>query len=568
MEKGKRTLPTALTNQDAKLRAQLQLQAAAALELQSREREELWRNDAWTWFRDRVTLLDPLAEGEKIGPYPQFDYLQTFVGELQHHKQLVAWKSRRMIASWTGIAWAVYLCTLFPHTRCYFISRKEGENDGEGSRELVWRAKFIAQNLRNGPKVNFEDGKLHIVFPDTESTITGVTSEPDQMRQVSANFVLCDEFGFWPDPKASYAALKPTLESRGRVLMLSSSAEGFFKESVLDHDEGEGDDGRRPITVIPARGIVINDQWDDSDRPRDVVKVENHLGMAGFAAWTNPKNGMRITAWHYTADPRKRSTEWRENEQRGVPRSIWLTEYEMQLGVKPGKAVFHHEWVPELMLKPKILVERGRPIIASLDFGFTKPAFVAMQLRYGVQLCILRAIQGEYVQFERFMEQILESLTRWFPQRDVSFEAQDFVWACDRMGDVEKSTGESELTILKKTYGIRPKFKYSLIPPTLDTIRGYMSRVVNGEPCFLVEKNPTTALIVEALNGRYVYPEKAKGDAANVPVKDNVVDHQMDCIRYGVLNYGGRAGQGPASRAALLKASVQDILPNRNYVLS
>ncbi len=546
----------------------LALAAAAALELERREREERWKTDPFSWFVDCATLIDPLASGEKVAPFPNFPYLKEMIGEIDSNNAVILWKSRRMIASWTAIAYAVRMCMLFKHIRCYFISRVEGDTDGEGSRELVWRARFVAEHIRNAQVPRINASKLHIEFLDTGSTITGVSCAPNVMRQVSANLVVADEFAFWDHPRDSYAALKPTLEARGKFIGISSAAEGFFKEVVQDLTEAaEGGEMRGGIISVPGKGVVIN----DSQRPDYEEGTEsashkllniNANKVPGFAAWTNPINKFRIVAIHYTADPRKRTKEWKDREQEGMPYSLWLREYEMSFSLLSGMPVYMHEWQPSAMLVNGIKTERNRPIIVGLDFGYHNPAMVVAQFKHGLQLCVLRCFQGRQLRFEDFMHQALANLRSWFPSRHID-NPDDMLWCCDCSGDQEHSTGQPEVHILRRQFGIRPKFKKMLIPPTIDVVRGYMSRSYRGEPCFLVDNNPTNQLLIDGLNGGYAYPEGEVNELTR-PEKDNTHDHLQDCLRYIAVNFGGH--KAIVNHDALSRMASADILHMPTYV--
>lgn len=545
----------------------------AAMELERREREDRWRADPWSWVQDRVNLLDPLAgTGTQVAPFPDFPYLRALFTEFANNNALVVWKSRRMIASWSALVYAVWLCLMFPNTRVLLISRKEGETDGEGARELVWRCKWILQNLRGQDRWGRADvdlaqtGKLFIGFVNG-STITGISSDPNAARGVSANLVIGDEFAFWDRPRDSYAAIKPTLEARGKFIGLSSSAEGFFKEIVRDTVE-EGGGAGRGIIAIPGQGVLMgpateHDAVDEDAQGPGTARPNAPPTIPGFAAWTNRFNRFRIVAMHYSADPRKRSAEWKQREQEGVPLSIWLREYEMQFDVRSGRPVYLHEWRPQTMLQERIKTERSRPIIVGVDFGYHHPAMVAAQMRYGHQLCVLRALQGSQVRFEDFMIECLTQLQQWFPNRNVN-DPNEFLWCCDASGIQEQGTGAPEVKIMRHQFGLKPKFKKVKIPPTIDVVRGFMSRTYRGESCFLVDNNITTQLLVDGLNGGYAYPE-GEIDEATTPDKDNIHDHLQDCVRYICVNFGGEP-QRALNRAAIQHAAVSDIIHPAQYI--
>ena len=545
----------------------LRFAAQAALELGKREQEERWKASPWDWIQDRATLLDPLAVGNQVAPFPDFPYLKAFINEINTHNAIICWKSRRMVASWSALTYAVWMATLHKNQRIFLISRKEGDNDSEGVRELVWRCKWIVDHLRNGPPVAYEGGKLYVQF-ETGSTITGISSEPNAMRAVSANFVIADEFAFYDKPRDSYAALKPTLEARGKFLGISSTSGGFFKQIVRDEIEEGGGAARGGILSIPGQGVLLpSGHTDDSVEEGAPRLIEKRVGtpaqvIPGYAAWTNKGNKFRVVAIHYTADPRKRNPEWKKREQEGMPLSLWLAEYEMCFDVASGRPVYLHEWRPQVMLVSGIKTEKTRPILVGLDFGYHHPAMIAAQMRYAQQLCILRALQGSQVRFEDWMNEVISQLKTWFPTRSIE-DPNDFVWCCDAAGDQEHGTGASEIKILRRTFGLRPKFKKVRIPPTIDMVRGYMSRTYRGEPCFLVDDNPSTSIVVDGLNGGYAYPQ-GEINEDTTPSKDGLHDHTQDVLRYLAVNFGTNPGRS-LNRAAFDLAARSDILERKVY---
>jgi hypothetical protein len=183
-------------------------------------------------------------------------------------------------------------------------------------------------------------------------------------------------------------------------------------------------------------------------------------------------------------------------------------------------------------------------------------------MRYGLQLCALRAFQGRELRFEDFMNQVLTLLNQWFPQRSITNPA-DFVWCCDASGDQEQATGGPEIKILRRNFNLRPKFKKVKIPPTIDIVRGYMSRTYRGEPCFMVENNDSMHLLLDGLNGGYSYPEGEVNEATK-PAKDNIHDHLMDCLRYMAVNFGAPTQR--ASRREIDKIAKADILQPTSYI--
>jgi hypothetical protein len=457
-----------------------------------------------------------------------------------------------MIASWTAIGKGVHLAIHVPNSRVFFVKDKEGENDAEGSREMLWRAVFLLTHLRgDGLDVAFESGTLHIKFANG-SSITAVSSAPNVLRGLPANYVVGDEMAAWHDTIASLSALLPTLESRGSFIGISSAAVSYF--DLLVHDEDDSAWNAAATAAVRRDSVIA----------ATAHEVEDY-GIPGFMAWTNRGNGFRIVRMHYTCDPRKRSAEWRAREKKGVPESIWQQEYEIRARVKAGRPVFQFEWNEATMLRSRIQLDPGRPIWANLDFGFNHPALSVHQMRYGRIFTVLRALLGEHVPFRVFMNQALYLLSEWFPKTNLDPDSGEVRWCCDAAGTQQNPEGLPEVRILKREYNIHPKYRKSDVNTTLDILRGYMARNWRGEPEFQVDRNPDTIIVVEALGGGYAYPvAKAGKPEPDLPDDDGYYIHVMDTLRYGGLH------SDPAkyrSRASVDAAASRDIRGRRNYVI-
>jgi len=137
-------------------------------------------------------------------------------------------KARRMRISWLMVACHVWLAVHHKAAAIYIVSSKEGK-----SRELVDRAEGILRRMvpvggAAVPRWTVAKDPPTITFPDLGSKIVGVPEGADQLRQYTATAILCDEFATWAWARASYVAMKPTIEGGGRITVVSSAYPGFF----------------------------------------------------------------------------------------------------------------------------------------------------------------------------------------------------------------------------------------------------------------------------------------------------------------------------------------------------
>lgn len=187
-------------------------------------------------------MQDPVAcgcvrwkEGEKAVKVGCVNYLEHLTWEWVGHNRLLIPKSRRLMISWTLTALHYWLARYRPASLIGFATRKYGNSEDEGSCELVKRAKFIHDHLPpfvQPRPIRYAIGKLS--FVDNDSTILAVAQGADQARQYTYTAYLADEFAFWEQAAATYAALYPTLEGGGRFTGCSSAAPGFMEQLVHD----------------------------------------------------------------------------------------------------------------------------------------------------------------------------------------------------------------------------------------------------------------------------------------------------------------------------------------------
>lgn len=188
----------------------------------------------WPFLCEQVLTEDPHDKAGLIKPYPQLDYLKDFVNDWLNERRILVPKSRRMLASWTCIALHVWLLLFHDREYIYFAARKEGRDESEGSLELVKRAKFIINNLRDFRPPPTDQKRGRIICLTTHSEIVAVAQGEHQMRQLSATAIFADEFAFWEHARATYTAARPTIEGTGRFTGVSSAHPGFFKDLVFD----------------------------------------------------------------------------------------------------------------------------------------------------------------------------------------------------------------------------------------------------------------------------------------------------------------------------------------------
>lgn len=238
------------------------LKARARLKTIRQSKESQWSAHPWPFLRDAVYTIDQqkgadgggprkwpggeIEDGVCACPWKCRNYYEHMVRSIywcreQGIPSLIG-KSRRLLASWTAIAYFYWLARYRPNQLIAFASRKQGHHEGEGSAELVRRAWQIHQHLP--PEVaplEVQYSWCRLRFPNG-SEIMGIAQGADQARQYTFTGYLADEFAYWEWAGKTYAALIPTLEGGGQFVGISSAGPGFMEQLYFDRWLGTGGD--------------------------------------------------------------------------------------------------------------------------------------------------------------------------------------------------------------------------------------------------------------------------------------------------------------------------------------
>lgn len=199
------------------------------------DRYELIRRDPWEFCKQAVFTKDEVDKSNSKKRFPvHFPYIYPYIRVWQRQPLVVVPKSRRMFMTWTNISIFLWDTMFYANRFNVFQSKKEEDSDA-----LLERAKFILDNIP--PELiprdlipKYRKTYCRLEFPEIGSEIRGFAQGPDQLRQFTVSGMLWDEFAFWPEAEATYAAAMPTIEGGGRITIISSAAPGFMKRIVYD----------------------------------------------------------------------------------------------------------------------------------------------------------------------------------------------------------------------------------------------------------------------------------------------------------------------------------------------
>jgi hypothetical protein len=474
-----------------------------------------YRNDPWLFLTECVYTHDEVDQENPIKPYPShFAYLYFLVQMWVRFRKFAIPKSRRMTASWTYIALALWDCIFHKGRSWAFVSKKE-----EDSKELVQRAEFIFNHippdkipkellpkLKNG-QMQSSPPVLH--FEDIFSKIQGFPQGGNQLRQRGFSGILQDECAFWEEAESAYASSEPTIKGGGRMIMVSSRATedgGFFKRIVFDKLQSK--DGK--FAEIPP--------------------VPTKHPMEGVEVWKNPENDFLVIDLHYTANPDKRGDEFREGLKKSLPIRKYRMEYEKSWETFDGKPVYEdfNERIHVSHTKPKALV--GLPLLLGWDSSGLTPACVIAQLQEE-KLIVFREIVGIGMAAVRFVPHVVQQIRMHFPQIvDIAEQTISFI---DPAGLKKNETDEKTYMQYILAGGfkqVRPgPLTWSKRKESVDEL---LVGLIKGEAKIQFYETDCP-ILVAGMKGGYRYPDSVSDvepDKAR-PVKD-IHSHPNDGLQY------------------------------------
>jgi hypothetical protein len=161
----------------------------------------------------------------------------------------------------------------------------------------------------------------------------------------------------------------------------------------------------------------------------------------------------------------------------------------------------------------------GGTLFRFWDFGYRVPVCLFAQVSRMGQVQILKELRGQNVTAEKFAEQVLQLTKQWFPT------AQEFEDYGDPAVKQQKDTGQA-LAILHNA-GILMHTQRTPLDISLNACRKRFESQIEGEQAILIDAS--CRVLCDALAGGY----HLKDDGVT-PHKDNVYDHSVDAMRYGI----------------------------------
>jgi hypothetical protein len=255
------------------------------------------------------------------------------------------------------------------------------------------------------------------------------------------------------------------------------------------------------------------------------MSEESKKPIPGLRVWKNKGNGFTCVELHYTADPDKRSPEWKKKASYGMDSKAWNTEMELSWETYAGSPVFGKEFNRELhVFKERVEPNREQPtIIRGWDFGGNHSCAVVQYI--AGRVIVLDEYANLGYNTRRIARDVVEDCNLRYGQ---GFR---FVEVIDPSGlhEGKTSTGQACADVMRD-------MNLEIIPgeqdPTrrVDAVMQFLISMKSGKPC--LQLNPGCHMLIDGFLGGYHYPEhETQNQKKNRPEK-NEYSHIHDALQY------------------------------------
>lgn len=312
--------------------------------------------DVHRFFRDLVKTLDEHDKtGHPIKPIPyHWRYIPELVDKFESEPWLFVLKSRQIMATWTALAYALWVVLFHSGKKVAIQSKKADDADA-----LIQRMKIIYDNLPSWkPEVEFAYCRIKI--PTINSDVFGIPQGPDQVRSYTYSLVISDEYGFQQETDKTFEAVKPIVDGGGKFFAITTP-------------------------------------------PRD----KNFA----YACLSNPV--FYVHKIHYSSRP-DRDAAWQKQARKGYPEEVWNREYELQF-LQSGVRRVLADFMERRHVSPSLIYNRDVPLLRCWDFGYRRPFAAFCQIDDHDRFLILNCILGRNVLIDAFADRVIGMTNLLFP---------------------------------------------------------------------------------------------------------------------------------------------------------
>lgn len=257
---------------------------------------------------------------------------------------------------------------------------------------------------------------------------------------------------------------------------------------------------------------------------------KHYKPMTGVEIWKNPKNKFLVFQCHYTADPAKRSEEFRLDKKTSMPIRKYMMEYEIHWEAFSGLSVYGDTWNKKVhVIDDDMKPHLGLPILISFDWGLTPSCVIAQII--GSRLFIFREFVAVNMGAERFISMVMKELRIIYPMwGDFS---KDYIVFMDPSGAFRKDTDEGTCAKILDQKGFK-----TVIPGAIpfeerrQSVEEFLTRLEGGLPCMQVSA-AYCPMLIKGFDGGYQFKEgQDEIEPSKLQPLKNEYSHVHDALQY------------------------------------
>lgn len=245
---------------------------------------------------------------------------------------------------------------------------------------------------------------------------------------------------------------------------------------------------------------------------------------------TREHNGLRIARLHYTADPQKRTLEWKAQAQEGLSARQWQREMEVDWSIAAGLGVYSEEFVRDWHVPSEpILANPDLPILRGWDWGLT-PACVWCQVDHAGRVAVLAEVvvwngRGDAKQrsVERFAPEIVLRSNEWFAGATFRDYADPAGWS------KQSSDAKTDVQTVN-VMGIYPEKGPVTFAERRRAMNDRLTQSILGKPALTI--SPDCTMLIEGFQGKYGYDQIGETGRYHPTVQKNAWSHPMNALEY------------------------------------
>ena len=249
--------------------------------------------------------------------------------------------------------------------------------------------------------------------------------------------------------------------------------------------------------------------------------------MQGLKMWHNPANKFCVVRLHDSADPKKRSEEWRAATRAGMTWSEWMREHEIVFSSFEGIPVYQGEYNRDFHVSKEPLVWSPHyPVVRGWDFGLSKGgmACIFAQLISNFRLFVYKELTASSTAIDKFSVAVKQQSVLWFP-------------GCHTWIDIVDPSGfnrtqidkRSCVDVIRKTLHTKPIPGEKSIVKRRNAVIEFLSNNPKGIPHFQLDP-VDVPMLIEGFDGGYHYGYAKDGSLHDEPEK-NEYSHPHDALQ-------------------------------------